>query len=361
MPSRQRKYGGGKFQSEQQREYLWANCPRAARKWAHNRKTRPSDWRGCRIQTRPGRGMVSDGSIGGTMAKLTIEVEDGKLTSLMEALMDSGLIEGAEVEEAEDEMVASVQPDEAAEAVVAAIGAKDWKPAPEFFNDPQLEELQRWTTVTAEGRVYGHVAGWGECHIGISDQCITPEMISQGGFDAANNIGHVLTSDGEKIGTGPLAIKGGHADTGWDYRKASKHYDDPSTVVADVVYGTDDHGIWFSGSLRPSATAEQVYTLRASGVSGDWRQINGQLRFLASCCVNVPGYPKTDARVASGEVVAVVAAGGAPKPDPELEDCGCDKTLEERMDRLEQMLEPTLLAALSERLNGEKPKELVEG
>lgn len=46
--SRQRKYGGGKFKSERQRRAMWANAPAAARKWAHNRKTRKSDWRGMR-------------------------------------------------------------------------------------------------------------------------------------------------------------------------------------------------------------------------------------------------------------------------------------------------------------------------
>lgn len=46
MPSRQRKHGGGKFKSERQRRFMFANFGSAAKKWAHNRKTRPSDWRG---------------------------------------------------------------------------------------------------------------------------------------------------------------------------------------------------------------------------------------------------------------------------------------------------------------------------
>jgi hypothetical protein len=46
MPSRQRKYGGGKFKSERQRRAMWANAPKAAKKWAHNQKTRKSDWAG---------------------------------------------------------------------------------------------------------------------------------------------------------------------------------------------------------------------------------------------------------------------------------------------------------------------------
>lgn len=44
MPSRQKKYGGGKFASERQRKWMWANSPSAAHKWAHNRSTRKSDW-----------------------------------------------------------------------------------------------------------------------------------------------------------------------------------------------------------------------------------------------------------------------------------------------------------------------------
>lgn len=42
--SRQRKHGGGKFKSERQRRWMWANNPRAAKKWAHNRKTKKTDW-----------------------------------------------------------------------------------------------------------------------------------------------------------------------------------------------------------------------------------------------------------------------------------------------------------------------------
>lgn len=42
--SRQRKHGGGKFKSERQRRFMWATSPRAAKKWAHNRKTRKTDW-----------------------------------------------------------------------------------------------------------------------------------------------------------------------------------------------------------------------------------------------------------------------------------------------------------------------------
>ena len=46
MRSRQKKHGGGKFKSEAQRRAMWANAPRAAKKWAHNRRTNKTDWSG---------------------------------------------------------------------------------------------------------------------------------------------------------------------------------------------------------------------------------------------------------------------------------------------------------------------------
>ena len=49
--SRQRKHRGGKFKSERQRRYMWAVVPGAAKKWAHNRRTRKADW----VKRRPSR------------------------------------------------------------------------------------------------------------------------------------------------------------------------------------------------------------------------------------------------------------------------------------------------------------------
>lgn len=365
--SRQRVHGGGKFESERQRRYMWSQCPKAARKWAHNLKTRPSDWRGCRIQTRPGIGMVSDGSIGGTMAKLVIEIDHEKIPELMEQLLGNGMVETMEVADVEDDEEA-VKADSYSVAVAASLSqlGEDYRPPSEFFADPKFEAPQRWTTVTSDGRVMGHLALWGECHIGYPNQCITPEMITDGGFDYANGIGHVVSADGEQVGTSPLPIKGGHAPIEWDWKRAKAHYDDPSSGVADVVYGADDHGIWFSGALRPDATDDKVHAIRASGVSGDWRKIDGKLRLLAGCCVNNGGFPKMSARMnlaASGELHSAIAIGGDPEADPTLEeDCGCHESvtadvevsrldaIERQLAKLEVYIRPQILASLREKL-----------
>lgn len=206
------------------------------------------------------------------------------------------------------------------DAIAACAGPSS--PPPSFFTNPRLTELQRFTTISADGRIAGHVAGRDECHVGYLDRCITIDDIAPG-FDYAY-VGYVVAADGSKVPTSPLPIKGGHAARGLDYQAALAHYDDPSTVAADIVYGYDEFGIWFSGALRPSVTESQVHALRASGVSLDARQIDGKLRYLATCCVNTPGFPKASARlVACGEcedgdleIVTLVAAGGPPLPTP---------------------------------------------
>lgn len=233
--------------------------------------------------------------------------------------------------------VMTIPSNEAANTTLSPISAcaAPSQPPPEFFTKPELSELQRWVTVTADGRVYGHAAGFGECHIGYLDQCVTIEHIADcrgdGNFEYATP-GHVICSDGSKVATGPITIKGGHAPKGSSYQQALSHYDDPTAAVADVCYFMDEHGVSFSGALRSSATEAQVQALRASGVSLDARQIGGKLRYLATCAVNTPGFPKVRL-TASGdevEVIELIAAGGAPQPAPDM-DCGCGE-LEEFID-----------------------------
>lgn len=213
-------------------------------------------------------------------------------------------------------------------------------PSPSFFAKQSLPELQRFITITAEGHVYGHAAGFSECHIGYLDRCVTIREIAdcrgEGNFEYATP-GYVICSDGSRVPTGPLPIKGGHATKGISANQAMSHYDDPSSSFADVVYYMDDHGVQFTGAIRPDATESQIRMARASGVSLDARQIGGKLRYLATCAVNTPGFPKAHARIAASgeqvEVLELVAAGG--RPLPATDDCGCgssDITVHEIID-----------------------------
>lgn len=205
-------------------------------------------------------------------------------------------------------------------------------PPSSHFTNPSLPALQRYVTMTEDGRIYGHLAGWGECHIGYEQVCVTPPHSSTSYSHFM--CGTVLTDDSSLIPTGPIAISGGHANDHADARTARAHYDNTDTAVADVAVGEDEYGIWFSGALRSDITDEEIRILRASGVSGDWRKINNSLELVGICSVNVPGFPKVRAHLSNNEVMSLVAAGPPPAPAPQL-----DPSTEQRISSLERRLD----------------------
>lgn len=193
-------------------------------------------------------------------------------------------------------------------ALTAAIVLDDWRPDRAWFENPNFS-VHTGITVTDEGRVYGHAAPWGECHIGHQDQCITlPREDAHPYFMT----GEVVCADGSRVAVGQITVGTGHAPLSYRASHAAEHYDNTGACVADVAVGNDKIGLWVAGAIRPSVAASRVHELRASGrLSGDWRRIGGQLRLVGLLAVNVPGFPLSPprARVASGAPLALVAAG----------------------------------------------------
>jgi hypothetical protein len=191
-------------------------------------------------------------------------------------------------------------------------------PPAQWFSDPLLREPTP-LTITDEGHVFGHIAAWHTSHIGLPTSTRPPR--SRSGY-AYFHTGVVRVDDGNDIPVGQLTLAGGHAPLSADAFNAVKHYDDTSSAVADVCAGEDAFGIWVAGALRPTITHAQVRALRASSPSGDWRPINGRLELVAVCQVNVPGFPVARAHVASGQMLALVAAGASAIASltPSLED-----------------------------------------
>ena len=175
------------------------------------------------------------------------------------------------------------------------------------FADPHLDGPTA-LTVTADGRVFGHLAAAGTCHIGYGDRCVTPPT-SKSGYKYFHQ-GVVRTKDGD-LPVGKLTIGTGHASLGQDSVAAAAHYDNTGTVVAAVRAGEDAHGIWLAGRIVPGTPPERIDELRRSGVSGDWRGIDGNMELVAALAVNVPGFPvpRTEELVAAGGVASLVAAG----------------------------------------------------
>ncbi len=180
-------------------------------------------------------------------------------------------------------------------------------PPTDWFGNPGLTKPTP-ITVEPNGRIYGHIAAWHVNHIGMPRSTRPPRSKSNYSYF---HTGVVRTDTGKDVPVGQLTLAGGHAPLQADAVSAAKHYDDTASAIADVHAGEDQYGIWVAGSLRPDANEMQIRALRASAPSGDWRPINGSLELVAVCQVNVPGFPIARAMVASGKVMALVAAGAS--------------------------------------------------
>jgi 2'-5' RNA ligase len=222
------------------------------------------------------------------------------------------------------EAIKAAEPAPARPRAVTAAVTELWRPPAAWFSDPKLS-LPTPITVTDEGRIYGHAAQWGTCHIGQEGTCIQPPREDAHPY---YRTGEVVCEGGERMAVGQITVGTGHAPLNMGASPAAEHYDNTGTAVADVAVGNDQHGIWIAGSVRPGVDPLKVYELQAAGqVSGDWRRIGGQLRLVGLLAVNVPGFPvpKMRARVASGQPQALVAAGrpqvawGRPQADVEQE------------------------------------------
>lgn len=180
----------------------------------------------------------------------------------------------------------------------------------EWFSMPEPDEVTH-LTVTGEGQVFGHVAGWKECHGAFMDTCVLPpRSYTDYAYYAT---GHVLTTAGP-VRTGRITVgREGHAAARMSLTAAKDHYDKTGNAVADVAVAEGKHGIWVCGAIRPGATPEQVYALRASDVSGDWRQPGWgkEKEMIAVLAVNKGGFntPRVAAAVRDGQQISLVAAG----------------------------------------------------
>ncbi len=182
------------------------------------------------------------------------------------------------------------------------------------FERVDLED-PRVGIVIEDDHIFGYVAQWGVCHIGVQGMCReTPHSNTDYWYFATG----LVDTDQGPVKVGQITMDTGHANLRSNARVAAAHYDNTGAAVADVAVGEDDYGIWFSGVMRPTATDDQRHALRAAGrLSGDWREMRGDLEMVAALAVNVAGLPIPHALAASanGQQISLVAAGIVPFPD----------------------------------------------
>jgi hypothetical protein len=189
-------------------------------------------------------------------------------------------------------------------------------PPAQWFKNPELEGPTP-ITVTDEGRVYGHLAVWGTCHVGHANSCVEPP--ASAAAYAHFMTGEILCDDGSRVPVGQITMNGNHASHSANARAAAAHYDNTATAAVDVFAGEDAYGIWVAGALRPDLSPVEIRALMAADVSGDWRRIGGALELVAVLAVNVPGFPKIRVTEAAGLVASLSLPAYEAPAGPSLE------------------------------------------
>lgn len=198
--------------------------------------------------------------------------------------------------------VESVSVGDDAAALLASVAPL--APPAAWFQNPDLKAPTP-LTIDDDGHVFGHLAQWKVCHVGVGNKCVMAPK-TRTNYQLFR-VGTVRTDDGKAVPIGKITLGTGHASDRWGIMPSREHYDNTGWAAAVVNVGEDRHGIWVSGSLTTTMTPERIAELRASSLSGDWREVNYNLELIAALAVNSPGFPIY--REQGGQAFSLMAVG----------------------------------------------------
>ena len=160
---------------------------------------------------------------------------------------------------------------------------------------------------TRNGRVYGHLAVWGEPHRGYVDQLRTAPRP----HTAYMRVQPFRPPDRERPGRDGTDLRHRRAPArrpcgARPTDQIHDAYGGIENAWADVRVSEGVHGPWMSGRVRPGVSDEVIYAARASHISGHW--LGEELVAIVSC--NVPGFKPGAgfASVSGGEILELVAS-----------------------------------------------------
>jgi len=143
--------------------------------------------------------------------------------------------------------------------------------------------------IIEDGAIRGHGAGWGTCHLGFKNACVTAP-------NSASGYAHTGL-EGVRIYRHPTGDN--HAPLNLDLAKAREWYESHCELVGVAGVGEDEFGIWVNGET--TLDNGEVF------LSGDWRNVDGDLELISFLVVENPGFPT--AMVADESQTALTAAG----------------------------------------------------
>ena len=200
---------------------------------------------------------------------------------------------------------------ESREVALVASAADEFRPKVydhRLFENPMLNG-PTLPTMGDDGRIYGHLAVFGQCHRSIQTDCILVPR-SPTGYSHFHTSPAVRLDNGDRLPVGRLTVGTGHADPRLSGGPALAHYDNTGSCFALVRVGEDRHGLWFSGVAAPGATTEQIERGLSAPLSGDWRDFGQGLELIAALAVNTPGFAARGRDDDQGRPIALVASIG---------------------------------------------------
>lgn len=221
---------------------------------------------------------------------------------------------------------ATETPESTASLVAALTAAAPIFPA-DWFSDPRLAQITPLTVGEPDQdglrRVVGHVAAFGVCHVGIKDVCATAptserEYAEFHRYDTTSSgVTLPLACGRITVGHGRLrntcsCCRGNddHACSRLSMGAAIAHHDQMHPV-AFVRAGEDQFGIWVAGIIAPEADEKDLTVLGRQKVSGDWREVAGNLELVEVLALarEKPGFPLPRMTARDGRQRSLVAAG----------------------------------------------------
>jgi hypothetical protein len=173
-------------------------------------------------------------------------------------------------------------------------------------------------------RVSGHMATHDVCHVGMRGVCTTAPFSdqdyqtfhryhrTQGGIELPLAVGRLTVGHGQMSATCRCCPgNDDHACNNIGFGATVAHHD-RMRVLAYVRCGEDEknNAIWFSGVLAPEADERDLQVFGRQKVSGDWREVAGNME-LAEILVlsrREPGFPLPRVSMENGRQRSLTAA-----------------------------------------------------
>lgn len=198
------------------------------------------------------------------------------------------------------------------DASIMTAGAGSWTitvadlPSEEMF----VKDFPEGTppTLTDDGRFFGYFAPGNTAHRGAARGGVRKTAKQLGKTDYSRWLRRLPTAEGTTVLAGPITMECMHAPTqGYGtLDKRHQFYEDTCSIVARASVGEDNDGArWFSGTIMPGITSQQVEKLLMCQLSLDCQphpDRRGWQDFVGVLAVPLPAWPvPVTASAADGE------------------------------------------------------------